>query len=118
MTPYQKVVPVLPAADIVESLRFYTDHLGFGDAWQWGEPVEYGGLNEPVELHFFPCTDQAVRENTSVRLLANDLDGLYERCRTAGLVHPGGALEAKPWGLREFSVTDPAGVLVTFYTPT
>jgi hypothetical protein len=29
-------------------------------------------------------------------------------------VHPNGALQAKPWGTKEFAAIDPNGVCVTF----
>lgn len=29
-------------------------------------------------------------------------------------IHPNGSLETKPWGMKEFSLLDPNGTLLTF----
>ena len=50
-----------------------------------------------------------------VRFSVDDIDTFYaEYQQRGGTVHPNGALQAKPWGLREFSTIDPNGVCVTF----
>lgn len=79
--------------------------------------MTYGGVNAPVDLPFFPWQDVIVREHTSVRLIAHDLDAHDARCRAADVVHPNGPSKAKPWGTREFSVVDLFGVLVTLHSP-
>jgi Glyoxalase/Bleomycin resistance protein/Dioxygenase superfamily len=113
-----KAVPVLPAHDIIEALEFYTQKLGFTDSWTSGDPVEYGGVNVPVELHFYKSENPDIAHWTSFRVLTHDLDALYERCQAFGVIHPNGALEKKPWGTREFAVLDANGVCIYFYEET
>lgn len=111
-----RAIPVLPSRDILESLAFYQDHLGFGESFVHGEPVNYGGLSKDgVELHFFYSENPDVPVWTSFRLGVGEIEGLYERCQQQGIVHPDALLEEKPWGFREFAVVDPSGVLVVIW---
>ena len=34
--------PILVAADVPETIRFYTEVLGFGSSWIWGDPPTFG----------------------------------------------------------------------------
>src|SRR5438067_1817224 len=42
------------------------------------------------------------------------IDGLFEAYSAKSVIHPNGRLELKPWGVREFSILDFDGNLVTF----
>ena len=110
-----KAVPILPAHDIIETLEFYTQKLGFTDSWTSGNPVDYGGVKAPLELHFYQSENPDIAHWTSFRVLTHDLDALYERCAAYGVIHPNGRLEKKPWGTREFAVLDANGVCIHFY---
>lgn len=120
-----RAIPVLPSRDILESLAFYQDHLGFGESFVHGEPVNYGRLSKDgVELHFFYSENPDVPAWTSFRLGVRDIEELYELCRQRGIVHPNAPLEThfrgdsrveKPWGSREFAVVDSSGVLVVIW---
>ena len=52
---------------------------------------------------------------TTFRIGVRGIDELYERCRAEEIVHPNAPLEEKPWGFREFAVTDHDGNLLTFF---
>jgi len=110
----RRAIPVLPARNVAESLTFFKEKLGF-QAWGWEDPPTYGGVHmDGVELHFFPCDDTHVCEWTSCRVDVDDVEAIYAVAKAAGVVHPNGDLEEKPWGFREFAVLDPSGVCVTF----
>ena len=36
--------PIFPVADIVATVRYYRDVLGFAEEWVWGEPPDFGGV--------------------------------------------------------------------------
>lgn len=117
-----RAIPVIPSRDILESLAFYQDYLGFGESFVYGEPINYGRLSKDgVELHFFYSENPDVPAWTSFRLGVRDLEGLYERCRQRGIVHPNALLEphlpryAAKEASREFAVVDPSGVLVVIW---
>lgn len=109
--------PVIPSRDVQASLLFYQTHLGFQDPFTWGEhPVEYGGVSrDGLRLHFYHEPNPMIGQNYAFRLQVDESDLLYVGCEAAGIVHPNGKLEDKPWGTREFTVCDPSGVAVRIY---
>src|SRR4051794_24842782 len=36
--------PVFPVADVVATVGYYRDVLGFREGWTWGEPPDFGGV--------------------------------------------------------------------------
>lgn len=105
-------VPVLPARDLSEARRFYLEVLGFREAFGTGDYL--GMTRDRVELHLWSCADRHLAENSGCRLSVRGIDALYRHCQERGVVHPDGTLGTRPWGAREFSVTDPSGNLLTF----
>ena len=114
MTTLASAVPIIPARDVEASAAWYRDHLGF-------EVVhterEYGIVGrDGVYVHFWGPSGIAPEESmTMYRIGVRGIDELYDHCRERGIVHPNAPLETKPWGLREFAVTDGDGNLVTFF---
>jgi catechol 2,3-dioxygenase-like lactoylglutathione lyase family enzyme len=90
-----------------ETIAFYTK-LGFAMRVRYETYliVERDG----IELHFWPCTDRKIAENSGCYIDAVDVDNLYAEFIAAGV-------KAKPpedrdWGRREFYVIDPSGNLL------
>jgi uncharacterized glyoxalase superfamily protein PhnB len=125
----KKLVPVLPSKNIPESLEFYQRVYGFHDAWAWtksGQRVEdfssvnpqdigYGGLTEPLTVHFWFSDVKQVLESAGFRIEVEDIEAMYATCQAANCVHQNAPLRTEPWGSKEFGTLDPSGVLVTFY---
>lgn len=107
--------PIFAARDVVEAVRFYRDTLGFTDEWLWGDPPDFGGVCwGKVGVMFCLDPDLARQiEGHMHSIFVNNVAALYERHRAAGapIVSP---LEAKPWGLREYTVRDPNGYHLRF----
>jgi uncharacterized glyoxalase superfamily protein PhnB len=109
------VTPLIPARDIEASIAFYRDRIGFDLEFRDAEPTNYAGIRrDGVSLHLYANADRYLAENASLRIMVDDVDALYADCQAAGCVHPNGALATKPWGSREFSILDPAGVCIAF----
>jgi catechol 2,3-dioxygenase-like lactoylglutathione lyase family enzyme len=97
--------PVLASLDFEETLAFY-GKLGFALRVRTPELLILN--RDEVAIHFWLCTERHVAENTQAYLYAADADALYEDF--AVHVHKGlRAPETRPWGIREFSLTDPHG---------
>jgi uncharacterized glyoxalase superfamily protein PhnB len=125
----KRIVPILPSKNIPESLEFYQRVYGFHDAWAWtksGQQIKdfssanpkdigYGGLSEPLIVHFWICEEKHILESAGFRIEVEDIETFYADCQAAKCVHPNAALETKPWGVKEFGTLDPSGVLVTIY---
>jgi uncharacterized glyoxalase superfamily protein PhnB len=113
-------IPVVPAADTAESLKWWTEVCGFTEAFRDGTPPHYAGISRgEAHLHIAGMDDKElarkVGDQTMVRLVVEGIDELYaEFQKRGGKVHPNGPLQTKPWGTREFGAIDPNGVCVTF----
>jgi catechol 2,3-dioxygenase-like lactoylglutathione lyase family enzyme len=112
------VTPVIPARDVAAGLAFYVEKLGFTELWRNGEPADGGAVRRGgVTIHLFACDDPKIAQWTAFRIETHEIDALYEQCERAGIVHPNGRLEDKPWGNREFTALDLDGVGLVFWEP-
>ena len=105
--------PILPVRDMARSAEFYRAS-GF-DVREY----EDGGYA------FVSCDDDSVFDldvaevppnpetnGSGCYLIVPDLDEWHERLRSAG--HPVTGLADQPWGMREFTLTDPDGNHIRF----
>lgn len=109
---------IFASSDIVATLGFYKDILGFESSWTWGEPPSFGSVSlGGVTLMFAlqPELAKAVRGHQHW-IRVDDADALHERHRASGarIVSP---LEDKPWGAREYVVEDLDGYHLRFAGP-
>src|SRR5258708_19084303 len=113
-------IPVLPAADTEESLKWWTEICGFQEVFRDDTPPSYAGIRrDDAQLHISGMSDKIfarkVGDQTMVRLAVKGIEALYaEYQQRGGKVHPNGSLQTKPWGTKEFAAIDPNGVCVTF----
>ena len=56
-------------------------------------------------------------ESIAIRIKVEGIEQLYEEFLAKGgsTIHPNDKLATKPWGPKEFSIIDLAGVCITFY---
>ncbi len=107
-------IPKLASLDIERTLAFFKK-LGFK---RGGSYPDYGiVVRDGVQIHFWLCQDARIPRETACRIAVEGIESLYMDLSPLGVIHPNGALEAKPWGVLEFSVLDPDGNLVTFQQP-
>jgi uncharacterized glyoxalase superfamily protein PhnB len=113
-------IPVLPAADTAESLKWWTEICGFKETFRDNTPPNYAGINRgDAYLHISGMPDKelarTIGDQTMVRIAVKGIEDLYaEYQKRGGSVHPNGPLQTKPWGTIEFAAIDPNGVCVTF----
>lgn len=108
------IAPKLPMRDSQLTKAYYVDQLHFE---LLGDYRDYLLLRkDSIELHFFHHPDLDPKTNygqVNIRVLA--IDALYQSLKSAGVsIHPNGPLEQKPWGQKEFSLSDPDANLLTF----
>ena len=116
VTDFVSAVPIIPARDVEAAAAWYRDELGFE---VFHTEPEYGIVGRGESwIHFWgPSRIAPEDSNTMIRLGVQGIDELYEHCQGRDIVHPNAPLEEKPWGFREFAVTDRDGNLVTFFEP-
>jgi catechol 2,3-dioxygenase-like lactoylglutathione lyase family enzyme len=97
-------IPVLPVAHLPTALEFYRD-LGFeveafdaGYGWVRHDGQELFHVRQVAELH---------TSNSGVYLHVAAADELYSLWEHEPSVK--NAIEDTPWGMREFSISDPSG---------
>jgi uncharacterized glyoxalase superfamily protein PhnB len=97
-------VAVLPVKNVGEAIAYYRDMLGFEEAWVW-EDGGYAAVRcGAIELHLDLQTSFAAYRAHSYWFVQN-ADELYSSFKGRGveIVHE---LEAKPWGVKEFTFQD------------
>jgi catechol 2,3-dioxygenase-like lactoylglutathione lyase family enzyme len=117
----RRLFPVLPVRVMSESLRFYTQQLGFqvgfGDVSQ-PEPNYIGLRRDDVEIHLQFQFEEDFKKGTAgvafIRVEVDDPDALYEEFKGKGVIPAGKAVSDTSWGTREFGFFDPNGNGLTF----
>lgn len=104
-------VPTLPSLDFDETAAFYV-RLGF--------EVRFRDIallcieRDGVRLSFWLTGNARIPRSTSCWIDVVGIDALHAEFAPLRIIHRRGALETKPWGIREFDVTDCHGNLVRF----
>ena len=104
-------IPKLASLDIEKSLAFF-ERLGF--ARKFASSTYGVAERDSVAIHFWLCSDPRIPTETGCRVTVEGIDELFASYEALKVVHPNGRLEMKPWGVREFSIHDADGNLVTF----
>jgi catechol 2,3-dioxygenase-like lactoylglutathione lyase family enzyme len=105
-----RCIPILASLDLEETMRFYTEQLGFaGESWG-----DYAILRrEAMELHFCLTTDRLHPEHTSCYIRGGQVPLLHAEFAARGV--PGlSAFTVRPWDMKEFTIHDPHGNLLRF----
>lgn len=108
--------PKLPMRNKAITRNFYLEKLGF-QIFGNGDFDGYLMIEkEKIQIHFFEYQDlDPLKNYGQVYIRTNDVDALYQEFISKEVsIHPGGVLENKPWGQREFSILDPDHNLLTF----
>src|SRR3982074_1571123 len=100
-------IPVLPAADTAESLKWWMEICGFKETFRDNTPPTYAGINRrDAYLHIAGVDDKAlarkVGDQTMVRLAVTGIEAMHDEYqKRGGKLHPNGPLQTKPWGTKE-----------------
>ena len=107
--------PILAVANVTETIRFYTEVLGFTSSWSWGTPPTFGAATwGKVTMMFCYQPDLATKiEGHGHWFDVEDVDSLHDLHLEKGamIVSP---IENKPWGKREYTVRDLNGYHLRF----
>jgi len=102
----------VPAKDFELSKRFYAD-LGFTVKWSSGDLAYVNAGNASFLLQNFYV--KAFAKNLMMHLLVKDVDAWWRRVDSQQIGAKYGVRvnppDDRPWGIRDFTVDDPTGVL-------
>lgn len=104
-------IPKLASLDIERSVTFF-EQLGFTRTAVYSTVAMV--TRDNVDIHFWLTADPAVPKLTGCRVNVDGIDALYAEFLLLDIIHPDDPLGDKPWGLREFSILDVDGNLLTF----
>lgn len=110
---FTRIIPVLFSLNIDKTEAFYQEKLGFQTVSKYGKDYLIVQRGECV-LHFVPCDDPSLPQNSSCYVHMLGVDELYAEYQATGVVHPNSKLGDTYYGLREFSVLDGDGNLIKF----
>ncbi len=104
--------PFVPARDFALSRRFYID-LGFSEASEVGGVAYF--LHDAASFLLQDFYNKELAENLMLHLLVEDVDVWHERIASTGLPQKYGVRQSEvieqPWRMRDFTLSDPSGVL-------
>jgi len=107
-----EVKAFVPSKDFDLSKRFYQD-LGFDLGWSSDELAYFHHGNSSFLLQNFYVKEHA--DNFMMHLLVEDVEAWWGHVRDSGLAAKYGVRadgpEDRPWGIRDFIIVDPTGVL-------
>jgi len=110
---------IFTVQDVIASLAYYRDCVGFDVAFEYGMPAFYVGLcSGEVSLHLVAAT-QAPRPpgHGAVSIFVDDVDGVH-----TDLARRGARILNEPknqdYGLRDFAIADIDGNMIFFATET
>jgi len=111
----QRSEPIFPVTDVVATVRYYRAVLGFTDEWLWGDPPDIGGVRwGKIGVMFAQQSGHDAKVGGQWHsFFVEGIDALCDLHRRNGatICSP---LEAKPWGLREYTVRDINGHYLQF----
>lgn len=108
------IIPKLPFINKEETLDYYSK-LGFEMVADYGDYLI--AKYQELEIHFFKFENLLPEKSDFMIYLRidNDVEKFYQEIQNQGIkIHPNGKLETKPWKMKEFSLLDPNGTLLSF----
>jgi uncharacterized glyoxalase superfamily protein PhnB len=109
------VLPVFLVDDVVQTVEYYRDVLGFQVDFVYGDPPAYGSVSRDDAIINFSRSDPPGRRNNVVSagagngvdafIVVSDVDELYEELRGHGatlITEP----RSEDYGMREFHIED------------
>jgi GNAT superfamily N-acetyltransferase/catechol 2,3-dioxygenase-like lactoylglutathione lyase family enzyme len=112
------VEPVLPVRDVVQTVAYWRDILGFRNQWLNGSPPDIGAVSwGAVHVQFYASKDFAEKpQRHYVWIKVRQLSALYDRHqqKKAEIVVP---MQPTGWGFMEYIVRDLNGHHVIFTAP-
>jgi GNAT superfamily N-acetyltransferase/catechol 2,3-dioxygenase-like lactoylglutathione lyase family enzyme len=112
---FRNAVPILYSENVIRSLDYYTETLGFDGRWDWGKPPTFGCVYKDSVQIFF-CEKAQGNPGTWLSVFVQDVDAYYEDIKAKGakiLASP----NSMEWGIREMLVEDPDGHKIRFGQP-
>jgi hypothetical protein len=103
---FHKISPILPTLNIQTTGLFYKDRLNF-DISYFGNYLVV--TKEDIQLFFYEHKNKAAFQNLSCFIFVSNIEDLYAKYSSMGMVEPNRKLQVKPGNLKEFGIVDNNG---------
>jgi catechol 2,3-dioxygenase-like lactoylglutathione lyase family enzyme len=108
------VVPKLPFIHKQQTVDFYVNQLGFTLRSDYGDYLIMDMDQVELQFFLFPTIVPSKSDFMIYVRVGDGIEKLHEKYLHSQPAFRVTALEAKPWGQKEFSISDPNGTLLTF----
>jgi len=114
-TLLEAVNPVLRSADVPTSLRFFAEKLDFDVTFQDSDDPTFAIIGrDRVEIHIRKKDEHSTL--SEIRIAVCDVEHLHSQLEPLEILTSGTTLQNTPFGTREFTILDPDGNSLTFYS--
>ncbi|KAK2763771.1 hypothetical protein FQN54_009388 [Arachnomyces sp. PD_36] len=124
-----KIIPQFQTISIEETVRFYTEELGFtlGGTYPDEEDADgnppkptfcsiAAGHKAAANIYFFLCKPGEFHtSSTMIALGTDELDEFYGLLNERGVVRIVAQIKDEEWGYRQFAIEDNSGNKLTFF---
>ena len=109
---------IFVVSDVLKSVAYYRDALGFEVSFSHGEPVFYAGVERGKAVIHLQAASETKRRagEAAVYVFVDDADAVYEETKDRGariVKEP----QEYAYGMRDFDVTDLDGNAIAFGSP-
>ena len=113
---FSHAATILAVKNVAETAAFYRDQLGFEINFTWENPPSYAVLNSgDVNIHLSQRRDgtKPSTQHTAIYIFVHDVDALYKAYLTRK-IEIAEEIATHDYGMRDFTIRDPEGYLITF----
>jgi len=110
--PLQTTIPILAYLNKEDTIDFYTTKLGFTFESEFEGYLIFS--KDKIALHFWETDNPLIPQHTGCYIMVTAVEQLYEAYKQYNIIHPNGALQDKPWEMRQFSIVDNSGNILHF----
>lgn len=115
MPKLTRIAPELPVSNLREAAEYYVQKLGFHIAMEMPSGDYAIVERDGIAIHLFE-DDAGSHSPGGVHIFTPDLDELHAELSQRG-VRLSQGIERKPWGNRDFRITDTSGNEIKFTEP-
>ena len=108
---FHTISPILPTLNIQTTGLFYKDKLNF--------KITYFGnylvvTKDGIQLFFYEHKNKLTFQSLACFIFVDNIEDLYAKYSSMGMVEPNGQLQIKPGNLKEFGIIDNSGHQLRF----
>lgn len=112
---FKNLIPKIFYDRLEDGLDFFVDGLGFALLYRDDDLAVIG--RDGAKAYIVESPEFAAKDRPELAIETDDVDAIFREIssRAPRLLHPNGDhVTLKPWGAREFALTDPTQVCVIF----